>query len=387
MEFDPAADDQCLRLRSRARIQDYINQTDNNKILAKLDWNINPSNNLVLPVELPRREARPAAAPVRAELQQHRPRAQREQPAVPQLRLRDQQRPEFVRARAEQPEHRVRQPVLRQLQPLPRLPSALHAVPFPTVEIGEAGVTYTTLGQEPFSIHNILDQDVWQFTDNFTLFRGRHSLTFGGELRERSASSTRSTSSGTGSSSSPGRSGIGAPPSPRWTSSSTHRSDQPGPAWTSQAWSAPACTRVRTSHVGQLGAVRPGRAPGLRPPEPDPRRAGRLPDVLHRPGGQPLLPGPDGAGREPEPGDGGPEQAARLQAALLTPGRLQLERLRRPPDPAPRRHRHLHRPGAVRVDRERDLQPGREPELCPVGLQRARHHVTATAPSWRSRST
>ena len=31
---------------------------------------------------------------------------------------------------------------------------------FPTIEIGEGGVTYTTAGHEPFSIHNILDQDV-----------------------------------------------------------------------------------------------------------------------------------------------------------------------------------------------------------------------------------
>ena len=36
-------------------------------------------------------------------------------------------------------------------------------------------MTYTTLGHEPFSIHNILDQDVWQVTNNFTLFSGRHS--------------------------------------------------------------------------------------------------------------------------------------------------------------------------------------------------------------------
>ena len=50
---------------------------------------------------------------------------------------------------------------------------------FPTIEIGEGGVTYTTVGHEPFSIHNILDQDVWQFTDNLTWFRGRHSATLG----------------------------------------------------------------------------------------------------------------------------------------------------------------------------------------------------------------
>src|SRR5688572_21405156 len=51
--------------------------------------------------------------------------------------------------------------------------------PFPTVEIGEDGVTYTTVGHEPFSIHNILDQDVWQLTNNLSVFRGRHAFTFG----------------------------------------------------------------------------------------------------------------------------------------------------------------------------------------------------------------
>ncbi|MGH7694850.1 MAG: TonB-dependent receptor, partial [Gemmatimonadaceae bacterium] len=50
---------------------------------------------------------------------------------------------------------------------------------FPTIEIGEGGVTYTTAGHEPFSIHNILDQDVWQFTDNLSLFRGNHVYTIG----------------------------------------------------------------------------------------------------------------------------------------------------------------------------------------------------------------
>jgi hypothetical protein len=53
------------------------------------------------------------------------------------------------------------------------------SAPFPTIEIGEGGVTYTTAGHEPFSIHNILDQDVFQLTNNFSLFTGRHTLTFG----------------------------------------------------------------------------------------------------------------------------------------------------------------------------------------------------------------
>ena len=51
--------------------------------------------------------------------------------------------------------------------------------PFPTIEIGEGGVTYTTAGHEPFSIHNILDQDVWQLTNNFSFFRGNHTFTVG----------------------------------------------------------------------------------------------------------------------------------------------------------------------------------------------------------------
>jgi hypothetical protein len=50
---------------------------------------------------------------------------------------------------------------------------------FPTIEIAEAGVTYTTAGHEPFSINNVLDQDVWQFTNNFSLFKGNHVFTLG----------------------------------------------------------------------------------------------------------------------------------------------------------------------------------------------------------------
>jgi len=50
---------------------------------------------------------------------------------------------------------------------------------FPTIEIAEDGVTYTTLGHEPFSIHNILDTDAWQFTNNFTFPAGKHVVTLG----------------------------------------------------------------------------------------------------------------------------------------------------------------------------------------------------------------
>jgi hypothetical protein len=50
---------------------------------------------------------------------------------------------------------------------------------FPTIDIVEDGVQYTSIGHEPFSIENNLDTDAWQFTNDFTYFTGRHSLTFG----------------------------------------------------------------------------------------------------------------------------------------------------------------------------------------------------------------
>lgn len=53
------------------------------------------------------------------------------------------------------------------------------SVDFPTIEIGENGVTYTTVGHEPFSIHNILDQDVLQITNNVSYFMGPHVFTAG----------------------------------------------------------------------------------------------------------------------------------------------------------------------------------------------------------------
>jgi len=55
---------------------------------------------------------------------------------------------------------------------------------FPTIEIGQDGVTYTTLGEEPFSINNVLDQDVYQLTNNFTVYRGKHAITLGANFEQ-----------------------------------------------------------------------------------------------------------------------------------------------------------------------------------------------------------
>ena len=51
--------------------------------------------------------------------------------------------------------------------------------PFPSINIRLEGGRSINLGSEPFSVANQLDQDVLTITDNFTMFRGKHTITFG----------------------------------------------------------------------------------------------------------------------------------------------------------------------------------------------------------------
>jgi hypothetical protein len=55
---------------------------------------------------------------------------------------------------------------------------------FPTVDILQGGVTYTTFGSEPFTPSNELRYNSFQIQDNFTLLRGSHTFTFGGSLEK-----------------------------------------------------------------------------------------------------------------------------------------------------------------------------------------------------------
>jgi hypothetical protein len=55
---------------------------------------------------------------------------------------------------------------------------------FPVLNIGKDGVRYIVAGHEPFSINNRLDQRVLQITDNFNIYAGNHTLTFGGSLEK-----------------------------------------------------------------------------------------------------------------------------------------------------------------------------------------------------------
>ena len=56
------------------------------------------------------------------------------------------------------------------------------STPFPAVTISKNNVPYIIAGHEPFSIHNTLNQDAFQVTDNFNIFLKNHSLTIGGSF-------------------------------------------------------------------------------------------------------------------------------------------------------------------------------------------------------------
>lgn len=56
------------------------------------------------------------------------------------------------------------------------------SAPFPVLNFSKDGVRYIVAGHEPFSINNRLDQRVFQFTNNFNIYAGKHTITFGTSL-------------------------------------------------------------------------------------------------------------------------------------------------------------------------------------------------------------
>ncbi len=58
------------------------------------------------------------------------------------------------------------------------------SAPFPVLNIGKDGNRYIVAGHEPFSINNILDQDVLQLTDNFNIYLKDHTLTVGSSFEK-----------------------------------------------------------------------------------------------------------------------------------------------------------------------------------------------------------
>ncbi|MEM8525084.1 MAG: carboxypeptidase regulatory-like domain-containing protein [Bacteroidota bacterium] len=54
--------------------------------------------------------------------------------------------------------------------------------PFPSINVNKDGIRYIIAGHEPFSIHNRLNQNVFQFTNNFNIYAGNHTFTVGASL-------------------------------------------------------------------------------------------------------------------------------------------------------------------------------------------------------------
>ncbi|MGK2864295.1 MAG: TonB-dependent receptor [Chitinophagaceae bacterium] len=51
--------------------------------------------------------------------------------------------------------------------------------PFPVVNITKSGVRYIIAGHEPFSINNVLNQDAFQITNDFNIYKKNHTITAG----------------------------------------------------------------------------------------------------------------------------------------------------------------------------------------------------------------
>lgn len=53
------------------------------------------------------------------------------------------------------------------------------STPAPSINITKGGTNYIIAGHEPFSVHNRLDQKVFQLTNNMSIFKGNHTYTVG----------------------------------------------------------------------------------------------------------------------------------------------------------------------------------------------------------------
>ncbi len=156
--------------------ENFIHETSNEKIIVKLDWNINENNNL--------------------SLRYNRLDARRDLPPHPFVLSTGGRGPNETslpfRNSGYEINNRLNSFALELNSRGENFANRFFASynrfrdnrnpfsePFPTIQINVEGVNYTTLGHEPFSIHNILDQDVFQVTDNFSYFLGNHVVTVG----------------------------------------------------------------------------------------------------------------------------------------------------------------------------------------------------------------
>ncbi|MFN2566730.1 MAG: TonB-dependent receptor domain-containing protein, partial [Gemmatimonadaceae bacterium] len=159
----------------------YVNETNNDKLLAKIDWNVNTANTLTLRYNYldASRDLPPHPFVLSFANTGRGPNAASLPFRNAGYRINNQ-----LNSIAAELNSRSTRLANRLFLSYNRFRDFREpfSTPFPTIEIGEGGVTYTTAGHEPFSIHNILDQDVWQLTNNVSLFRGNHTFTVGANL-------------------------------------------------------------------------------------------------------------------------------------------------------------------------------------------------------------
>ncbi len=158
--------------------QGYIHETNNEKLLVKLDWNLNDKHNLTFRYNFldARRDLPPHPFVLSVNNTGRGPNAS----SLP-FQNSGYQINNDLHSFALEMNSQGSKFANRFFASYNRFRDfrAPFSVDFPTIDIGENGVTYTTVGHEPFSIHNILDQDVLQLTNNFSIFSGKHVFTLG----------------------------------------------------------------------------------------------------------------------------------------------------------------------------------------------------------------
>lgn len=159
--------------------QDYNHNTDNVKMLAKLDWNIDEKNNLSFRMNTldASRDLHPHPFVLSYNNTGRGPNAS----SLP-FRNSGYEINNELTSYALETNSMIGSNMANRFfisKNIFRDYRAPFSEPFPTIEIGEAGVTYTTAGHEPFSIHNILDQDVLQVSNSLTYYSGQHAITAG----------------------------------------------------------------------------------------------------------------------------------------------------------------------------------------------------------------
>ncbi|HET9440479.1 MAG TPA: carboxypeptidase regulatory-like domain-containing protein, partial [Longimicrobiales bacterium] len=156
----------------------FVHETNNNKLLAKVDWNINANNNFTFRYNL--LDARRDLPPHPFVLSYNNTGRGPNSSSLP-FRNAGYRINNDLNSFALELNSRGARFANRLFASYNRFRDFREpfSEDFPTIEIGEAGVHLTTAGSEPFSVHNILDQDVLQFTNNFSVYRGKHAFTVG----------------------------------------------------------------------------------------------------------------------------------------------------------------------------------------------------------------